>query len=1437
MPPTLVRRLLQITLLTMQCQWVEAAFAPEDELRFTHLMEEAIVDDVNIHGVNAISTDAQGRMWFGGEAGLVRFDGHEYQPMHTLANDPTSLSNQTVLDLFLDREQVLWVATQQGLNRFNPAQDNFIRYFHDKATRANDRFSSLTEDPEGNLWLGNAQGLDKLDSKRENLQPQPEFAHMDVRKVLAGQDGILWVGTLDRGLAKFNTRTREIRWYRHDPQQAHSLPADDVRALSLDRQHRLWVGTFGGGAARLDAQAERFIRYHKDPTKFFHLGGNIVMDLHTDAAGNLWAATSPGGVSRYDPQLDQFIPSDREAGRPDSLASTKTRKIFSDPQGDLWVGLFPRGVDQLSLFAQHFHNYRGGTGYQGLSNSSVLSLWPSAGGDLWIGTEGGLNRFDPVNQHFSHYSPGGDNAQALQDDAVLALAPAEGDRLWVSVWGAGLYNFNPASQHFELIKPAPGQPFGLQTPFTWTLLKGGHDELLLGGEAGGLHQWLGGERFQTYFSDLDDPQSINANPLRALYQTQDGRIWVGGYAGLKEFIPERRTLVRHLRNSPEASALSRNIVGLFEDRDHQLWLCSEDAGATRYNTRSGETYNYGISNGLASNAVTSAQQDNAGFIWLSTGKGLARINPKDHSVINIDKNNGIVGNNFNRNASYKDSQGNLYFGGADGLTVFDPVAVFAELPLGPKVIIQRLRLHNQLATIGQPDSVLPQAIDQLDAITLNHHHSHITLEFFAQSFRAPQLNQYAYQLEGFDANWHQVGHNHTATYTNLPPGDYVFKVKAANSLGVWSDQPTQLRLHIKPAPWRSTAAWALYFLVFVGAVYYVFRQQQKRIALQHAQQLNTELRHLVKLKDAFIANTSHELRTPLNGIIGLADALQDGSQGEVTSGMRTSLQMIANSGRRLSLLINDILDFSKLSQQALQLNLQPVDLRAAIANAIDLTKPLAMEKSLTLIDTIAADAPRVLADAERLQQILLHLIGNAIKFTPAGSITLSSHVHAGMAIISVKDTGIGISQTDCAKLFVEFLQLDNSDTRAQGGTGLGLAICKQLVQLHTGELRVESTLGNGSTFYFSLPIALRPAALVENSKPLETPSAAQPTAPTEIPPKNISPPASPQTSVKQGTPLNTQQITHNRVSILVVDDDAINRMVLSSILKLHNYTVLEACGGQQALDILAAGTPVNLVILDVMMPGMNGYEAAMLMRVSYATNQLPIIFLTAKSLSDELVRGFVAGGNDFLTKPVAKNELLARVASHLALANHSAVAKIPTENSALLAQSKHQELQALNKIIEGLNREMVPENLVKLLLEQMRSLIPATQGISLWVLDSGNKTIRSLGLAKQHEAMPTNAITVNAPFIATLHQLTQNQLPVYALNTFINTPLHALFALFEQPNQTLITPLTFEEKVLGFVVLTHDLPADASCNTISTALNHIRAYAASVLLKAKLMQN
>jgi PAS domain S-box-containing protein len=874
--------------------------------------------------------------------------------------------------------------------------------------------------------------------------------------------------------------------------------------------------------------------------------------------------------------------------------------------------------------------------------------------------------------------------------------------LWFGTEGDGLFRYERATDQFIRLNDRDHPRFFSHTSIS-KIYQDRDGFLWLGTKSQGLYQLdKATQKLMRYQHDPGNPASLSDDNIRAILEDSSGSLWFGTLAGLNKF-DKRTGVFAHLKHEPgnHKTPSSDRISAIHEDQTGTLWIATSFGGLNRYDRHTGIFTYFTEREGLPNNQVYDILEDEQGHLWLSTDRGLARFNPTTQSFRNYDVNDGLTHQEFNHKAAFKSVNGEMYFGGFDGFVRFIPKD-FTDSQFVPPIYLTGIRI------LEQPFKHAPNIVE-LKEINLSWRDYVVSFDFAALDFTDPTRLQYQWKLEGLDENWINGGTRRTATYTNLAGGNYVLRVKATNSDGVWNEQGLAIKLSVTTAPWKTWWAWTLYLgaLAGLGVVVYRRRTRQLYARLEQERLVTERLRQVDKLKDEFLANTSHELRTPLNGIIGLAESLAAGAAGQVNQQQASNLSLITASGKRLAALVNDILDFSKLRHHDLQLQLQAVDLRSLTDVVLALSRPLAAGKALTLANEIATDLPLVSADENRLQQILYNLVGNAIKFTSVGSVTVSAQVvenigsvpGAGatglirdasvdkrpvapapgtdpntlsMIEVTVADTGIGIPADKHEIIFASFEQVDAATTRQYGGAGLGLAVTRQLVELHGGRIRVESEPGQGARFSFTLPLS---NAVSGQSPAL---SSLLPTADPD------------QTWTTNQAPLTTgngQPTTG--ASILVVDDEPINIQVLHNHLMLEHYTVIPTLNGHDALAALdAAGTKPDLVLLDVMMPVMSGFEVCERIRRKYSADELPVIILTAKNQVADLVVGLASGANDYLAKPISRDELLSRIRTHLGLAQASRELREARDTLDLKVRQRTEELRTANTQLQGANEQL-----------------------------------------------------------------------------------------------------------------------------------------------------
>lgn len=834
-----------------------------------------------------------------------------------------------------------------------------------------------------------------------------------------------------------------------------------------------------------------------------------------------------------------------------------------------------------------------------------------------------------------------------------------------------------------------------------------------------------------------------------------------------------------------------------------------------FNSKTETFKNYTTEDGLSHNYITSISEDKEGNLWLTTLNGVNKFSPKTGVFENFNKEDGLAGDITSRNAGYRHSDGNMYMGSTQGVTVFDPKQIQSNTFV-PPVHITDFRIYNKSVGIGGK-SPLSKDISVTKEITLDHNQSMISFEFAALNYQNPQQNQYAYKLEGFDKNWIDSGNRNTATYTNLNAGSYLLRVKGSNDNNVWNNEGTSLRVIVLPPFWLTWWAYLIYITLIAAVIYSFIQSQRKKIRAEQAQV--EHLRSLDKMKDEFLANTSHELRTPLNGIIGLTEFLIEEYKDDLQSKASAHLKMIAGSARRLSNLINDILDFSRIKSEGLELNLKSVSLDAVCNSIVPMVLPLVEKKDLSITLNIPPNLPNILADEDRLQQILYNLIGNAIKFTHTGHVRIGAVQQGDRVQVSIEDTGIGIPDSQLDKIFDSFAQGHGEDSREFEGTGLGLTVAKNLIELHHGTITVTSEVDRGSTFTFELAVS---------DQPIEHDNVAADEKINKVVELSYD-------DASEELVTEPPSIEKGHFHILVVDDDPVNRQVLISQLSLHKYQLSEAADGFQAIEKVNTDKSIDLILLDVMMPRMTGYETAMRIRVQHPVHDLPIIFVTAKHLASDLAKGFISGGNDFLVKPISKNELLSRVKTHLQLLDITRNLESLVNDRTNTLKEAHLELERLNNVVTLINQQSSMEGLVNVLLTESIMLFDNAAFSGFWLIDDSREHFRLVAIERRQQlddGVPE--LIAKNQFLTGLYQWQRSsQEDVYIIPP---EKFKALESLKKVPDSILIMTIHIDNDIAGLLIMANrEGGAPFQKNDIET-MKKLQSHAVSAVSKAKMLE-
>ncbi|MFI5137643.1 MAG: two-component regulator propeller domain-containing protein [Sphingobacteriales bacterium] len=1237
-------------------------FAQNSQYRFSQL---DVSNGLSHNQVNCIFKDSEGFMWFGTASGLNRYDGYTFKTFRHEGHNKNSVIDDFIKKIYEGPDKKLWIEARYSFCFYDPETEQF-----------NSDMPSL-------------------------LRPLKLPLYQNVTKIVRTGAADFWFLYSDSGIYRYNAVSKQTTHYYHSISSIPTLFSGSVTDITPDTKGNLWIVYSDGTVEMFDIKLNKIsyhtaifkqvinnksafysltvdrdndlwfyasyidmgVFYYKPSTGIFRhidressgvrLKANVVSNIIQDDDGLIWISTDHGGISVLNKKKFEIT---SLLNREDDTKSLRQNSamLYKDNFGIIWAGTFKKGISYYHKNIIRFPLYRHFASDPGSLNfNDVDKFVEDKPGNLWIGTNGGgLIYFNRQTGKYTQYKHDPGNPNSLSNDVIVNLCIDHDQKLWIGTYYGGLDSFD--GKTFTHYRHDDRIATSVADDRIWSILEDSSHRLWIGTFDGGLE--ILNRSTNTFYHPFKQAD-IRSRLITSIFEDKQGNIWTGGFLGIDVIMKNSGRVLHYFSNGKNANSLIDNTVNnINQDSRGLIWIATP-SGLSILNPKTNVFTSLTTKNGLPANSILCTLEDNKGAMWLSTSNGLSRVtitptaNTFNFRFENFDEMDGLQGREFNINSALKTRSGELIFGGGDGFNIFDPSSV-EPVTNKPKLVFTDFQLFNKSVSANDTINghvVLSKAITVTSGLTLNHSENVFSIEFAALDFFNSGKVKYQYMLNGFDKGWINADNRtRKASYTNLDGGDYLFKVRASNSGGVWNPDYISLKIKVLPPFWKSTLAYIIYMVLIAGIILFIRQRgiqkirrefaaekekREAKLLIEQERQEVKRMHELDQLKIKFLTNVSHEFRTPLSLIIAPVDKMLDHADSE----QKQQLNMIMRNAKRLLNLVNQLLDFRKMEVQELKLHSKPGDIVTFIKDISLSFTDIADEKGIGFAFDTEVEALRTNFDHDKIERVLFNLLSNAFKFTSKGghvSVMLNmvpemSTDKVQLLEIKVIDTGIGIPAEKHDKIFERFFQHDIPESLINQGSGIGLAITREFVKMHGGEIKVESEPGHGACFIIRLPMPV--ADSLATTLPEGTDQ------PWEL---NAG-----QVEEDKGRPKH--QYANKKPVVLLVEDNDDFRFYLKDNLK-DAFFIIEAPNGREGWQKALSQHP-DIIVSDISMPEMNGIELCKKIKNDKRTSHIPVILLTALTGEEDQLKGLEIGANDYMTKPFNFEILLSKIKNLLTL--------------------------------------------------------------------------------------------------------------------------------------------------------------------------------------------
>lgn len=1228
-------------------------FSQGNSIEFSHI---DVNNGLSENWIKCIYKDSKGFIWFGTNNGLNRFDGYKFEIFQKSNSDSTAIADNDINAITEDKEGNLWVGTGKGINVLNCKTYKFrtLSLVQSPPYRCPDvaYITAMTIDSAGNILIGTHNGLIYFNYKNKSLRhilidEQACLSQLNsITAISADKSGSFWIGTINGYIIRYNQNSNSFEEFEsfHDGNTRNG----SINKVFVDNNNCLWVGDQTGLHLFNINEKSWDLDFQKKFGKIFRNLQITAIDQDND--NQIWVATDGKGVfiiDRFKSNLQSIMNVPYAEG---SLSSNGLYSLYCDKSGIIWLGTSKRGVDFYKKNIRKFRVFKNlPNDSNSLSNNDVNCIAEDHKGNILIGTNGGgLNYFNRQTGEFTHYISQPGKSNSISSNSIVSVFEDSEKKIWIGTYLGGLNCLDPVTGKIKIFRYNASDTTTISDDRIWGIGEDSRKNMWFVTLTNGLNLL---DRETGKFRRFNTQNSpICFNYLKSISIDGDDNLWLSSTNGLIFYNPAENRSKCYYNSSDNSNSLSDNhIVSTFKDSRGLFWVCTNN-GLNLMDQKSDSFRVFKEADGLPANNVLRILEDSNSDLWISTRNGISKLmiskpafnGEYSFHFVNYGLSDGLQGKVFNETSALKSTNGELWFAGTDGLNVFYPDEIMEDTT-SSKLVLTDLRIDNKVIRHGEVVNnrvLLERPIFYTDKVILKYIENSFTIDFVALNYFYPDRNKYAYNLEGFNDKWIITeGKENFATFSNIDNGNYTFKLRCTNSNGTWNDKAISLKIRVLPPFWKSWYAYIAYFITILSILVFLryLTLSRERIRAQYEQEYikSQHVHEIDSIKIKFFTNVSHEFRTPLTLILSPVEELMVKWKNQPEE---KHLNLITQNAKRLLFMVNQLLDFRKMEVQGFEYNPSLGDIIAFIKESVSSFNDLADQKHIKLVFHSNINELNTFFDKDKLEKIIFNLLSNAFKFTHVnGKITVSvspfwdmrHHNNNGETtkpshlILKVDDTGIGIPSDKIDNLFASFYQIVNSVSGDQG-SGIGLSLVKEFVKLHDGEITVESEPGKGSCFTVILPVVITNNALKTKN--------IQRNDNVNYPYKIL--------SLYDREP---DLIPKDKPTLIIVEDNDDLRFYLKDNLQIR-YNVYEASDGDEAQAIILKIIP-DLIISDIMMPGLNGMELCKRVKTDSRTCHIPLILLTAHSKTEEQFEYLKTGADDCIIKPFSFQMLEAKISN------------------------------------------------------------------------------------------------------------------------------------------------------------------------------------------------